>query len=178
MKNYKKTKILSYFITLSLSLICPVVTYAASDQVTSTYNSLLAQFSQSNLKHLKKNSSPLDVNISNSNIFTNISPSPFSLDARGLSPVYGTLNSDQYMYSNNISLKSGTTIEVNVSNTKSNGNFEIAIVLNGHTMVSKKSTDKKTSSLTYITKSSGDFSVKITNLSKETIKVSGTVAIY
>lgn len=82
------------------------------------------------------------------------------------------------MYSNNISLKSGTTIEVNVSNTKSNGNFEIAIVLNGHTMVSKKSTDKKTSSLTYITKSSGDFSVKITNLSKETIKVSGTVAIY
>ena len=170
MKPYKKHRIISSLLILSLSILTPITTYAASKQISTSYNTILMQFPET-----IQVSSTVSEQIDNINVIKDTKF--FLLEPRGISAISDTLKPDYSTQSESVFLNAGRTIDVSVMNRYANGDFQIEILLNGHVMVSKKSTDKTNAFLTYKTKQSGNFAIRIRNLSNNTIKINGTIEI-
>lgn len=165
MKSYKKHNIISGFLILSLTLLTPITTYAASEQLSNIYNNILTEHPEPFPSFIPKEEHIVPES------------STFSLEEKGIPPISDTLSPNYVIQSNSSFLKTGRTIDISVMNKYANGNFQIEIVLNSHTIVFKKSTDKTTAFLNYTTKQSGDYVIKIRNLSNNTIKINGTIEI-
>lgn len=177
MKMSNKKSILSIITTFILLILCPISVFASSEKATTIYNATLNQFDDTFILR-NKTEKIISRTETNELIHNNesIIPELFTLEQKGSSIFRKELPTNKIALSEQIPLVAGKTIRIELMNPNSNGNFEAAVVLNGHVMVSKKS-NQNLVTLNYTTKQSGNFAIKITNLASNTILVSGVIVI-